>query len=436
MAEILVIRLPDDREAPAAWIAVDSQGTRLGAVSQGPLNEAAAETSNRAVYVLVPGGEVLTTTTEIPVRSPSKLLAALPYALEEMFAEDVDDLHFAAGTRKANGRVPVAAVSHARMAEWLELLADENIEVARLIPEQMGLSFIPGTISMLIDGDDLLVNDGDDTQLFLQDVTPTDALTAIGAFNEHDDTSVDDTSVDDTSDDDETVDGGNSSSHLLVYCSEADNEKLRHEWGALRNELDSVDVKLLPDGVLPRLAVTAATGSGINLLQGRYGPKTEYGGIFAPWKYAAMLLLGLILVGTATKAVNYLKLTREESALQQAFQAEYEQIVPGAQQVDDPMRLVSSLRARAGSSNQAPQVLLQALERLAEASGSADQARIEAISFRGGVADVRVNAANVSVLDTMRQQIDQGGGFRARIQSTDQVGDRVNSRLQIQAIEQ
>jgi type II secretory pathway component PulL len=93
------------------------------------------------------------------------------------------------------------------------------------------------------------------------------------------------------------------------------------------------------------------------------------------------------------------------------------------------------LRVRAGSGNDAPQVMLQALEQLAAASTSAEDARIEAISFRGGVADIRVNAANVSVLDSMRQRIDQSGGFRARIQSTDQVGDRVNSRMQIEAVE-
>ncbi|MGB5352202.1 MAG: type II secretion system protein GspL [Woeseia sp.] len=424
MAEYLVIRLPADADQAAAWITVDSAGTRTGGVSQGALADAASDAAGHAVLVLVPGGEVLTTTVDIPVRNTNKLLSALPYALEEMLAEDVDDLHFAAGLRQANGRVPVAAVSHERMRSWLELLESAGITATRIIPETLGLAAIPGTISLLVDGDEIFINDGGDTQLYLQDVTPTDALTAIGAFNE------------DAEETDAAADAAPAArGHVLVYCSAADDERFRHEWAALRNELDSVDVKLLPDGVLPRLAVTAATGAGINLLQGRYGPKTGYGSVFAPWKYAAMLLLGFIVVGTATKAVNYVKLTREEAALQQSFQAEYQQVVPGAAEVDDPVRLVSSLRTRAGSSNNEPQVLLQALEQLAAASTSAENASIEAISFRSGVADIRVNAANVSVLDAMRQRIDQSGNFRAKIQSTDQVGDRVNSRIQIQAIE-
>lgn len=425
MVEYLVIRLPADDESLPGWIVVDSDGTRRGEVTRGPLSQAASDAATRPVIVLVPGGEVLTTTVDIPVRNTSKLLAALPYALEELLAEDVDELHFSAGQRQANGRVPVAAVSHARMQTWLGDLAEAGIAASKIIPEQLGLPIIPGSISLLLDGDDLIINDGADTRLYLQDVTPTDALTAIGVFDD----------VADALDDLANGQTGSAQSHLLVYCSAENDERYRTEWAALRNELSSVDVKLLPDGVLPRLAVTAATGDGINLLQGRYGTKTAYGSMFAQWRYAAMLLLALVVVGTSTKAVNYLMLTREEAALQERFQEEYQQIVPGAQPTDDPVRLVSSLRVRAGSGNNTQQVMLQALEQLAAASASAENINIEAISFRAGVADIRVNAASVSVLDAMRQRIDQGGAFRARIQSTDQVGDRVNSRMQIQAVE-
>lgn len=426
MAEFLVIRLPADEDDLPSWIVVDSDGTRRGEVTRDALSVAARDAAARPVIVLVPGGEVLTTTIDIPVRNTSKLLAALPYALEEMLAEDVEDLHFAAGQRQANGRVPVAAVSHAKMELWLGQLNEAGITASRIVPEQLGLASIPGSISLLLDGDDSLINDGGDTQLYLQEVSPTDALTAIGVFADAGSDAEDDTEGEAVS----------RQQHLLVYCSAENNEQHRTEWEALRNELSSVDVKLLPDGVLPRLAVTVATGAGINLLQGRYGTKTGYGNALARWRYAAMLLLGLFVVGTATKAVNYAALAREEAALQQNFHAEYQQIVPGAPQTDDPVRLVSSLRVRAGSSNDTPQVMLQALEQLAAASANAEDARIEAISFRGGVADIRVNAASVSVLDAMRQRIDQGGEFRARIQSTDQVGDRVNSRMQIQAAEQ
>ena len=422
MAEFLVIRLKADPEQPADWIAVDSDGARLGPPVTGSLSEARVDVRERRVLVLVPGAEVLTTTADIPVKG-KRLQAALPYALEETLADDVDNLHFAAGERLENGRVAVAAVSRDRLDEWLERLRSAGIEPAKVIADQYGLARIPGTLSLLLDDDQVLLNDGDETVCLLQDMTPGDALVAIGALNDNEAEARA-----------EDSDAPPARAHVLIYCEAADDERFKHDWIALRHELDSLDVKLLPDGALPRLAATVATGAGVNLLQGRYGPKSEYGGWFAPWRYAAILLLSLFVMGSVAKSVNYYSLQREEAALSDQFLAEYQQIVPGAQNVDDPVRLVSSLRARAGAGSGTPPLLLQALEQLSKAVRNDVDANIEAVSFRGGVADVRINAASVSVLDSIRQRIDQEGRFQARIQSTDQVGDRVNSRIQIQAM--
>ncbi|HZW59892.1 MAG TPA: type II secretion system protein GspL [Woeseiaceae bacterium] len=427
MTEFLVIRMSPDAAAPAHWIAVDSAGTRKGPPVAGALDEVRADLRDRRAIVLVPGADVLTTTVDLPVKAGPRLHAALPYALEESVADDVEHLHFAAGTRRADGRTPVSVVSRARMDEWLSRLHAAGIYPTRVIPENHGLARIPGTVSVLLDGDLLFLNDGDNVEVVLQGMNPGDALVAIGAL---DDRPLDEKTAD------EAAASSKRSTHLLAYCAPADDERYRHDWNALRHELDSVDVRLLNDGTLPRLAATVATGAGINLLQGRYGPKTEYSGMLAPWKNAAMVLLALIVVATAVKAANVYVLANREAALKAAFHNEYRQISPGAPEVDDPVRLVASLRARAGGGSAGtPQVLLKALEQLGRATSQANDARIDAISFRAGVVDVRLTAPSVSVLDGIRRTIDDGGSFSARIQSTDQEGERVNSRIQIQAKE-
>ena len=100
MAEYLVIRLDPDRDKAAHWIAVDDNGTRLSPPVMGPLSEASKDVGARSVIVLVPATTVLTTTVDIPIRGGSRLQAALPFALEEHLADDVEDLHFAAGARR------------------------------------------------------------------------------------------------------------------------------------------------------------------------------------------------------------------------------------------------------------------------------------------------------------------------------------------------
>jgi len=416
MAEYLVIRLDPDRDQAANWIAVDSNGTRISPPVTGPLAEAVKDVGERAVIVLVPATTVLTTTVYIPARSNSRILAALPFALEENLADDVENLHFAAGSRRENRRMPVAIVAHRQIEEWLERLHEVGISPAKLVPENFGLARIPGTMSMLVADDQIMFNDGEDDEFVMQGVKPSDALAVAGVL--------------DDSSDAETEDNG-SPGHLLVYCEPADEDRFQHDWMALRHELASVDINLLPDGVLPRLAVTVAAGHGINLLQGRYGARTEIGALFRPWRLAALLLLTLGVVGLGGKAVDYYRLSQEAETLKNQFTTEYRQLRPqDNREVVDPIGILNSIRRSIGGPA-AAQVFLPSIQQLGLAMQQNESADIEAITYRAGVIDVRLTAPDVATLDNIQKIVSSSGRFSASIQSTDQVGDKVSSRIQI-----
>ncbi len=305
MAEFLVIRLDVDPEQAVSWIAVDSNGTRTSAPISGPLDEAVSDVGDRSVIVLVPATTVLTTTANIPIKGGSRLLAALPFALEEQLADDIDDLHFAAGTRRDSGQIPVAVVAHDQMSDWLDRLDEAGLSVSKIVPENYGLARIPGTMSLLSADGQIFFNDGADNEFVMQGANPSDALAVAGALEEPDN--------------EDRVPG-----HLLVYCSPDDEQRFQHDWNALRHELASVDINLLPDGALSRLAVTVGAGNGINLLQGRYGANVEIGALFRPWRYAAALLLTLGVLAFSGKAADYYRLTHKQTVLTTQFEQVYQ----------------------------------------------------------------------------------------------------------------
>ena len=189
---------------------------------------------------------------------------------------------------------------------------------------------------------------------------------------------------------------------------------------------------MLPDGALPRLAVTVASGNGINLLQGRYGARTDVMALLRPWRFAAMLLAALGVVGLLGKGADYYRLSMERDALRQQFTAEYRQIRPNdTRVVADPVGTVNSLRRSVGGPAMAPQLFLPSLVELANAMQVNDAARLEAINYRAGVVNLRVSAPDIPTLDAIVQAIGASGRFRASMQSADSVGDRVNSRIEI-----
>ncbi len=419
MAEFLVIRLGEDVREDVAWIVVDDSGTRQGPPLKGALADAAPEAAKRPTIVLVPATTVLTTCVQIPVRSRAKLQAALPFALEEQLADDVENLHFAAGRRRDSGMIPAAVVAHEQMRVWLAALRAAGIEPNRLVPENYGLARIPGTLSLLVAGRQIMFNDGADVEFVMQDVKPSDALAAAGYLDAGDSEGTD---VEPTN---------RPATHLLVFCQAADERRFQYDWDALRHELDSVDVQVLPDGVLPRLAVTAATRVGVNLLQGPYGARTELGSAFRPWRKAAVLVVVLAVVGFVAKGVDYFRLSRQEASLRAQFTAEYREIRPNdTREVMDPVGTVNSIRRSLGTPT-APQVFLPSLEALGRALQEHGTTEVEAISYRAGVIDVRLTAPDVATLDNIQRTVSASGRFAASIQSTDQVGDKVNSRIQI-----
>jgi general secretion pathway protein L len=422
MAEFLVIRLPADARQFATWIAVDDSGTRRSPPVSGALEEAQKDIGERTVIVLVPATATLTTTVDIPVRGGARLLAALPFALEEQLAEDVDTLHFSAGTRRKSGLLPVAVVSHEQMDEWLDRLRGAGIRASKMIPENFGLARIPGTLSVLAAEDQVMFNDGSDIEFLMQGVKPSDALAAAGVFDEIENS------------DENVASEPGSAGHLLVYCEAADEQRFEGDWTALRHELSSVDINLLPDGVLARLAVTVATGAGINLLQGRYGARTDLSAMFRPWRYAALLLVALGAVGLGGKAADNYRLQQEVASLQEQFSLAYREIRPNDTQVIvDPMATVNSIRRSLGAP-EAPQAFLPSMQQLGVALAENESAQIEAISYRAGVVDIRLSAPDVATLDRIQKTISQSGRFNASIQSTDQVGELVNSRIQIREV--
>ncbi len=414
MAELVVIRL-GAADQPVQWICVDDNGTRRSDVSTGSIDQAARECGDRKVIVLVPAIDVLTTSANIPLRGGAKLRAALPFALEENMADDIESLHFAVGPPYESGLLPVAVVARDKMDAWLSRLNEAGIQATRIVPENYGLARIPGTMSVLVDTDCSMYNDGADTEFVMQGVKPSDLLVAAGQLGQEKNNMDDDAP----------------SGHLVAFCDAAQEKRLSHDWIALRHELHSVDVNILPDGVLPKLAVTIATGQGVNLLQGRYGPQSDYAMVFSPWKSAAVLLLGLVLVAMAARGVDYYRLGKEEAALRTQFTAEYRYHRPGdTRDVLDPVNAVASIKRGMGTAT-SPEVFLPSLLELGLAMAANSSADIQTISYRAGIIDIRLTAPDVATLDRIQKAVSASGRFQASIQSTDQVADKINGRIQM-----
>ena len=305
----------------------------------------------------------------------------------------------------------MAVVAKNLLEDWLGRLHDAGLSPTSIVPENHGLARTPNTLSLLVADDQVFFNDGADMSFVISGFSPSEALGAAGVLG-----------------DEQTE----APKDLLVYCDAAVNDEYEKDWALLRHDLASVDVNLLPDGILPRLAVTVASGEGINLLQGTYGPQTEITEMLRPWRYAAIFLLMLGLVGIIGKAADYYRLSAERTALQQQFTEAYRVLRPNDNsEVVDPVATLNELRRSVGATTTATPVFLALLNQLAEALQQNSEAKVESARYRAGAIDVRLNAPDVPTLDRIIQAVNASGRFSATLKSADSVGDRVNSQIQV-----
>jgi general secretion pathway protein L len=126
------------------------------AVQQGRLEDLSAAAVGAKVTLLLPATDALLMEVNLPVKSSRKLQKALPYAVEELLADEVEAYHLA-WSKQADGPIAVAAIAHEKMGEWLQCCNKAGITLEAAYPETVLLPWLDDSITVVLDGNQALV---------------------------------------------------------------------------------------------------------------------------------------------------------------------------------------------------------------------------------------------------------------------------------------
>lgn len=414
MSETLVVRLGARNAALAEWVVVDDTGACLLAPAAGPIAGAAALTAGRRVVCLVPSTRVLRTRAVVPVRNQNRLALALPFALEDLLAEDVDDLHFASGLRHADDRVSVAVIRRTHMEECLALLADAGLAPHAIFADSDGVADLSGTTTVLLE----------DTQVILRDpggdavAAETDGLDALLSLWLAQARPVADDST-------------ATPRHLQIYDATTDGWP-NSAWEELQEKVQSLEVRRLLDGALARLAAGVAVSPGVNLLQGRYARRSTFASYWPRWRLAAALVVALAVTMLLNAGMETWRLKRDSAALEVELNQAISHTFPGSALSE--VRSLVAQRLQASGTEQGLAMGRQFLDTLRTVSGAVSRTgstRIEALNYRAGVMELTLRVPNADSLDSIRKLVTEDGRFSAEIQSSNAEGEQIQGRIRI-----
>lgn len=385
MRETLHIRLREPGSpGPVAYAITSTEPPVSVLVREDLLEQVLPLAEQRRVLLYAPGQDVRLLTAAVPVRQAAKALAAVPYALEEQFAEDVETLHFAVAAQPLpSGEWPVAVVAQSHMQEWLEPFLAQKIIPEALIPETLALPWRgDGRWTVLAEPGHVSVRSGlyagfgclsEDLELFLG-----------------------------------LAEGEHKQALRILIGREVETDFTRLER----------DVELLPglDHPLEAFARNVRPAQSINLLQGPWAQSQGLSKQWQIWKSVAGLVAISFAIGAVGNGLTALRLSKDVRAQQAANEQRFRELFPNEQRVVN-IRAQAEQQFAIAKGTAKGAGLLALLDALAGGLKAAPSLQLQGLQYREGSLFLSLTGSDLAALDQLRAYFTPASGARLDVQS-------------------
>jgi general secretion pathway protein L len=378
------------------WAVFDSQARLLRGATETTLSTLILQ-PDQQVIVLLPTTEILLTQVEIPTTQRRRLRQAVPFALEEQFAEDIEQLHFALGMRDAAQRLSVAVMAQRDLARYLNALAELSLSPTVVLPDVLALPLVADSWSILLYGQRLLVRTGKQAGFAIEVENVPGILPLMPP-----------------------------PSQIMV-------------WGKLSASVHSALVALnvpmieaIPDENFLITGIYHAPF--LNLLQGNYQPVNRRAQWWRPWRLTAALLLlwggGAII----HFAIYHNQLQQQAQTLNQQIEQIYRQTFPHAQKIVNPrVQMEQQLNELTGKVSRGQRDnFLTLLNQLVPVLTKITNLNLKEINYQAGKLELNMELPDMPTVELLRRYV-KDAGFNATLATTGEDTKIVKAKLRIES---
>lgn len=365
----------------SSWIILDETNHILQSVEDDDLTQLSAVNKELETFVIVPSQDVLLVTATLPKLSRSRLMQALPFALEEQLIEDINKLHFAIGEYQTDGTLPVAVVSHKKMIEWKEFFEKAGISTQYYLPSIFLLPF-------------------KELHWYINSNASV-CLARTGKFS--------------------------------GFACEPENETclldLKLAEDSQKNSITQVRTDYSNHVLLEKNAKEITSFPFINLLQGSYQAKQQTSKIKYIWLLAAYFAIAWVTLAFTTNIIAFFVLHHRASKIETEINAIYKQHFPQAKSIVAPReRMTEKLKTVAGNINK--NNLLGLLGAIGKGLSQAPGVHVQGLDFREQQLTLELTAPSFDNLDVFTKVLTQQG-LSVKQQNATIAGSQVKSTFLI-----
>lgn len=353
-------------EERCAWVLETDDRLQSGEAGWDALPRPAESTR---VRLLVPGDHITHAAVRLAARNPKLIDQALPFALEEQLAEDIEALHIAHGPRDAGGLVPARIVRRKDLDSMLDRLRQHGI-VPQGVYSELDALPVPAQGWVTLAWDNIVLARGSEGQ-------------------------------------------------ALALEPELLNAALGE---------DPVQTIATPEGPLPWLHRHLREGTAINLFGERSA--TGLAESLRPWRIPAAIAATALLLHAGLMLYDTSTLEKQRAAMQADIERMAREAAPEINRWINPIAQLRQM-AGGGAASQAEAGMLDLLAKLAPALAARPDIKLGNLRFQGDTLEAQLSAGDGSGLEALLGALNKEPGLKAELAEQRVEGGQASARLRL-----
>ena len=388
-------------------------------LGHGSLEELKAISRGKKVSVLIDAHYTTVESLNIPSKNRSKQLQAIPYAMEDNLAEDIEETHFAVGKftsgQADENKVPVIAIKRHLLEHVIDIFNQQQIHLESVTADSVALPATANQWSVLIDEDSALIKTGN-TQAHSCD--RENLCVILHALL--------DTHAENDNNEHENI----TPDSITYFYKEDDTEA--------ETMLNEFDIEIKPqcykNHALEIFVQNLNDAQSLNLLQGEFSPKREGNLWLQPWKAAATIAAVWLVLQLGYSSMQAIQLEEKNLALTKLIEGEFKRAIPGVKKMTNMQKRVERRldELKSGGSGSNTSGFLQILSKVSPALRGNDKIDIKAAIYRNNYIDVDLTAKSLQDIETIKNKLVAIPGIKT-VLSTTVEKDKVKGRLRLEA---
>ncbi len=412
MSETLLIHYNINEAQQATWSFCNAAGELTGKISTGSLTELSEIAADHPAIVLLNSQCLHINQLQLPTQNMQKLLKAVPYAIEEFIADDIDNFHFVVAKNKHDNATSVVGINRDTLKNIIRVFQDANINIEKIIPDALCLA---------AESKQWVCLNYKNTSYLQTDITNgmvvSHELLPYVLSNKLQDESL------------------ARPEKILLFCEQENTTA----FDALKAENifdDDIEINNIVYNAHPLVVFCGNYKQAIplNLLQHEFKPKRKTSGYWQHWRLAASLAAIWLVLHLGLTGFQHAQLKQENIVTKARIEKIYKKAFPQSRKIINPrVQMEQKLKELKGSAGNSSKGLLFLLaESFGTLTHDKQNITLQSLTFRNNRMDIGLEGSNLQAIENLNKNLNSNKKIKSEIVSSSSEKDKVKGNLRIE----